>query len=106
MYALLRNITELCQRKHLKSARIGENGLLPVKEFMDSAQLIYDVFARTDMEMVCVGKLHLTFDVFQVESRDPALYCGGGADIHEYRRLNDAVYGGEFAAACGAFCFQ
>ena len=58
--ALLADFAPVCKRKHLKTAAVGENGLIPVHEFMQTAQFTYDFITRTDVQMVGVGKLHLT----------------------------------------------
>ena len=90
---ILGDISQLGQGKDLKSAAVGENRLVPIEKFMDAAKLINNILAGANVEVIGVGKLHLTADMLQVASGDPALYGGAGAHVHENRGLYIAVYG-------------
>ena len=61
------------------------------------------VVAGTDVQMIGIGKFHLTVDLPQVFSGHTALDGGAGADIHENGSLDDAVYRLHAAAAGMAF---
>ena len=54
-HALVGDIVERSERKHLKSAAVGENGLVPIHEFMQSARLRDELVAGTHIEVIGVG---------------------------------------------------
>ena len=90
---LLGDVAELRERKDLKPAAVGEDGPVPVEEAVQAAELIDQILARPDVQMVGVGKLHLTADFPQIVGRNAALDGRGGADVHKDRRLDVAVDG-------------
>ena len=98
-HAFFLDIAQLCKRKYLKSAAVGKHGAIPIEKLMYPAELVNDILARADMKMICVGKLHLAADPFQIAGGYGALYRGACADIHKHRRENIAVNGAENACA-------
>ena len=98
-HAFFLDIAQLCKRKYLKSAAVGKHGAIPIEKLMYPAELVNDILARADMKMICVGKLHLAADPFQIAGGYGALYRGTCADIHKHRRENIAVNGAENACA-------
>ena len=56
-------IAKLCKGENLKPAAVGKNRLIPIKELVDTAKLINNVLAGANVQMVGVGKLHLTADM-------------------------------------------
>ena len=79
---------------------------MPVHEFMQAAKLIYHLVPRTNVQMVCIAKLHLAFEVSQIKRGYPTLYRGGCSYVHKHRGLNDAVNGRKLATASGALLLQ
>ena len=90
---LLLDAAQFCQREDLKAAAIGQNGAVPVHKLVQSPHLADQPVAGADMEMVGVGKLHLTADLAQEHGVDAALDGGAGAHVHEHRGLNIPVNG-------------
>ena len=105
LYAFFRNFTELRKRENLETAAIRQNGSVPIKEFVDTAHIVNNVIARTNVEMICVGKLDLTADVVKVLCGNTALNGCGSTNVHKNGRLNRPVNGFESTAARAAFLF-
>ena len=103
--ALLLYPAELCKRKYLKSARIGEHGTVPIEELMNSAEVVNKLIARADMEVIGVRQLDLTAEVIEVSRRNSALYRGACADVHEHGGLNGPVNRLHHAPAGVSFFF-
>lgn len=61
VHALLFDFTQLGQRKYLKSTAVRKNRLVPVHELVKSAHFVYNVIARSDVQMIGIAKLHLRF---------------------------------------------
>lgn len=57
------------------------------------------------MQMVGIGQLHLTPDVFQILGAQRAFNRALRADVHEHRRLDGAVGTDEFSPAGFALGF-
>ena len=51
-YAFLGDFTKLCKREHLKSARVGKYGSVPIKEFVYATHLADEVIAGTNVQVV------------------------------------------------------
>ena len=105
MHALLLDLAKPCQRKHLKSAAICKNGLIPHHKLMQSAQFLDRLITGTHMQMIGIGELYLCFQLFQILGRDSALDGSRRADIHENRRLNCSVRSLKLTAARTALLF-
>ena len=54
LHALLLDLAHLGERKHLKSAAVGQNRLVPVHELMQSAQLPNDFMAGSQEQVIGV----------------------------------------------------
>ena len=102
LHALLRDLAELCQGEDLKSARVGENGAIPIEKLVEAALSADEAVAGANVQMIGVGKLHLASHVVQVLGGDAALHGGGGAHVHEHGSFNVTVYGVEASAAGAA----
>ncbi len=102
IYALLLNLAQPCQGKHLKSAGIREDRAIPVHKFVQTAKLSDQLVAGTDMEVVGIGKFHLRADRAEIIGRNRALDRRHRADIHENRRLDGSVDRFHFRAFCAA----
>ena len=63
-YTFFLDVAELRERKDLKAAAVGENRALPSGEFMQTAELFYLVVSGTQVKVICVAELHLTFNIF------------------------------------------
>ena len=73
-HALFLDLAQLCERKHLKAAGIGQDRTVPGHEFVDAAELAHDFVARAQMQVVGVGELDLCADALQILSaRDAPL---------------------------------
>ena len=99
MHALLRDSAKSRKREYLKAAAVREHRPIPVKKFMDAAHIVNDVVPRTHMQMIGVGKLHLTADLVEVLRGNAALDGSGCSDIHKNGGLYRAVNGFKGAAA-------
>ena len=97
MHPFFLNLTQPCQREHLKTARVRKNGLVPGHEAMQPPQLSHHFVPWTHMQVIGVGQLHLGTDVLQVLRGHRALNGRHGTHIHKYRCLHHPVYGGQTA---------
>ena len=59
---LLLNISKFCQRKYLKAAAVGQDRTIPVHKPVQTAHITHYLIAGTQMQMIHIGKLHLTAD--------------------------------------------
>ena len=104
---LLFYLAELCKRKDLESAAVREYGPVPSRKLVQSAELLYKLVARAQMQMICVAKLNLAVDILEVIRRDRAFYRAAGCDIHKSRSLHGSVDGFKHAAAgCSLFFYN
>ena len=104
---LLFYLAKLCERKDLESAAVREYGSVPSRKLVQSAELLYKLVARAQMQMICVAKLNLTVDILEVIRRDRAFYRAAGCNIHKSRSLHSSVDGLEHAAAgCSLFFYN
>ncbi len=84
--------------EHLKSARVGQDGAVPVHELVEP-HLPDDMVARPQVQVVGVAELDLAAHLLQIMGRYAALDGPLRPHVHEHRRLNHAAVGaGEFAA--------
>ena len=105
--ALFLYLSELCKGEHLKSAAVGENGLVPVHELVQTAHLLYHLVAGAHMKMISVAQLHLAFKVvFQVNGGNTALYGSSSSYVHKARGLECAVNSFKLSSSGFAFCFN
>ena len=105
--ALLPDLPQGRQRKHLKSAGICQNRAVPVHELVEAAHLAHDLIAGTQVQMIGVGQFDLAAHRFQIQSRHAAFDGSLRPHVHEYRRLHRAAMGaGKFAPPGLPFFFQ
>ena len=104
--ALFLYLPQLGQGEYLEAAAVGEDGAIPVHELVQAAQLLYQGVPRADMEVIGVGQLHLTADIFKVPGRQRPLYGPLGAHVHEHRGLDAAVGSLKLAPPGPALLFQ
>ena len=78
---LLFYLAELCERKDLESAAVSEYGPVPSRKLVQSAELLYKLVARAQMQMICVAKLNLAVDILEVILLDLSIYRSAGCDI-------------------------
>ena len=71
-----------------------------------SDRIVKEAVTRAQMQMIGVGKFHLTADVFQIFSTECTFNCTLCANIHKYRGLDSTVGAGKFATAGLSFRFQ
>ena len=105
-HALFLDLAQLCERKHLKTAGIGQDRTVPGHEFVDAAELAHDFVARAQMQVVGVGELDLCADALQILSAQRTLDRRLRADVHKDRRLDRAVRARKFPAPCRALLFE
>ena len=98
--ALLLDLPQRGQRKHLKAAGVRQNRAIPIHKFMEAAHLAHHFVAGPQMKVIGVRQLDLTADRLQVQCRHAALDSRLCTDIHEYRCT------GKFAAPRFPLCFQ
>ena len=104
-YTFFLDVAELRERKDLKAAAIGENRAVPAGEFMQTAELFYFIISGTQVKVICVAELYLTFYVFQVKSRNSALDRAACGDVHKSRSLNRPVRSDKFTSSGCSFGF-
>ena len=104
-YALLADGSQLCQRKYLEAAAVGENRSIPTHKFVQAAQC-FDLFITwTQVQMIGVAKLHLALQIFKIDGRDSAFDGCGSSYIHKEWCLNGAVYSFKDASSGISFGF-
>ena len=96
---LLFDFPQSCEGKDLKPAAIGEDGAIPVHEFMESPHIVNEVVARSDMEVVGIGQFDLTADLPQFHRIHAAFDCGAGPDVHKHGCLDISVDGMQNASS-------
>ena len=105
--ALLLDLPQRGQRKHLKATGVRQNRPIPIHKFMEAAHLPHHLVTGTEMQVVGVGQLDLAAHIFQIQRRNAALDGRLGTHIHKHRGLHrTAVGAGEFAPPGLPLCFQ
>ena len=99
---LFLDLSQGCQRKHLESAGVRQNGTIPIHKLMQAAEIVYELVARTNVQVVSIGKLDLTIYVNKVNGGNAALDSGASSDVHKNGSLYISVYGMENGASCAA----
>ena len=98
LHALLLDLAHLGERKHLKSAAVGQNRLVPVHELMQSAQLPNDFMAGSQEQVIGVRQQNLRADLVHLVRAHGLDGCLR-ADGHENGGLHIAVRQVQRAAA-------
>ena len=62
---------------------------------MQAAHFPHDLVCGPQMQVVGVGQLHLTADIFQILRAQRTLDGALGAHVHKYRGLDSAMSAGE-----------
>ena len=104
--ALLRDFTKGRQGEDLKAAAVGEDRSIPGHKAVQPAELFDERVPRADMEMIGIGKLHLTADLFQIPGGESAFDGPLGSDVHKNGGLHKTVGRLKLAAAGAAFLFK
>ena len=73
---------------------------------MKSAKLLDDLITGAQMQVVCVGKLNLRSDLFQICGAEAPLDGGLRSDIHKDRRLRSSMGTGKLPSSGFALCAQ
>ena len=106
-HAFLPDLAQSRKRKNLKASAVGQDGSVPAHEPVQTAHRTHHLIARTQVQVIRVGKLDLAADVLEVKRAQAAFDRRLRADIHKYRRLHFAAVGAaEFAAPGFAFIFD
>ena len=105
IHALLLDAAQLGQREYLESTAVGEGGACPSAEFLQTAQLVDQSVAGTEVEVVGIGQHDLAVYVPQILCRDAALDGGTGGHVHKNGGFDLAVRGDQAAAAGFAIFF-
>ena len=106
LHAFFVDLAELGERKDLETAAVCENGSRPIEKLMDTAHIADNVVARTNVEMIGIGKLDLTADFIKILCGDTALDGRGSAHVHENGSLYRSVNGFKGAAARASFLLE
>src|SRR5690606_15415954 len=99
--AFLGDLAQTVQAEDLETARIGQNGLVPLHETMQPAVLFHDVGAGAQPQMEGIAQDDLRADLVEF-MRQHGFYAAVSAYGHEDGRLDDAVIKGDLAPARGA----
>ena len=89
-HAVLGDLAQFRQGKHLKSAGIGEDRPIPVHEGMQISRLGDEILAGTQVQVVGIGKNDLRVAVLQLVGGH-GFHAGLGAHGHEDGGLDHAV---------------
>ena len=83
--ALLGDLAQLGQAEHLEPTAVGQDGTVPLSEFVQTAHLGHQLITGAQMQMVGVAQHDLGTDVFQIQRRQTAFDGGGGGNVHGMR---------------------
>ena len=89
-HALLGDFAQIAQAEHLKTARIGQNRLVPIHKLMQTAVHLHHIHARTQPQVKSIAQNNLCIDFAQhigCHALDRAI----SANRHKNRRLHHAV---------------
>ena len=89
--ALFFDVAQLCKRKNLESAAVGQDRPVPACEFMQTAEPFYIFVTRAQVQMICVAKLNLTLDLLKIKCLHRAFDRAARCNIHERRSLYRSV---------------
>ena len=87
------------QRKHLESAAVCKNRLMPIHEVVQPARFSDQLLARAQVQVIRVAEQNLRADLFHFPGRH-GLHRGRRAHRHINRRLNIAVGRMQHAQPC------
>lgn len=73
VYALFLDFSQVCQRKYLESAGIGQHRTIPVHKLVKASHFFHDLISGTHVQMVRVAQLHLGADALQIDGRHRTL---------------------------------
>ena len=104
-HAFFFDFSQRRQAEHLKSTGVCENRAIPGHEFVQAAHLTHHLVGGTQMQVVGIGQLHLTTNIFQILGTEPTFDGGLRAYIHKHRRLYRAMCTGKFTTPGIAFGF-
>src|SRR5574344_862255 len=93
LYSFLGHLAYVGQGEDLISSGVGEYGACPSLEAVQTACLVQDLGARTEVEMVGVAKDNLRLDIVLKVAPLYALHGAHCADGHEDGREDVAVVG-------------
>ena len=94
--ALVLDVVELCEGKHLKSAAVGEDGPVPIHKFVKPSRLFNEFVPGAHVQVIGVGEDDLRPRLFQI-AREHPLDGRLRADGHVDGRLDVAVRGVKYA---------
>ena len=94
-HALLLDLLQTGQGEHLKAAAVGEHGAVPPHELVQAAHVPHHPVAGAQMQVIGVGQLDLTAQLFQVKGVYRAFNSPLGAHVHKHRGLGRAVGAGK-----------
>lgn len=97
MDAVFADFAQLGQRPYLEPSAVSEDGTIPVHERMETPEVLDDLRARPDGEMISVTENDFTAKIAKFVRAD-CLDTPLGSHRHEYRGLYRAVGCGEATA--------
>jgi hypothetical protein len=105
--AVVTNVAQLRQRKHLKSAAVRQDRSIPAHELVESAHVADQFTAWPKVKVIRVSQNDLGPDLLQMQ-RSERFHRALRSDRHEDRRLNFAMPSLQTAPACsgGRICFE
>ena len=98
-HALLRNFGEFVEAEHLEAAAVGQNGMAPVHEAVQSAELLDQFMARSEVEMIGVPQDYLRTKIADRFGKE-CLYRALCSHGHEDGRIHLAMRCRDFAQSC------
>ena len=97
MDTVFTDLAQLGERPYLESPTISEDGAIPVHERMKPPEVLDDLGARPDGEMISVTEDYFTAKITKFVRAD-CLDTPLGSHRHEYRGLDAAMGCGEASA--------
>src|SRR5215472_6855862 len=88
--AFVRDLSQLREGKNLVPTAISQNRSIPVHEFMQAAEMLDHVDARSDKQMISIPENDLSIEFTQF-SRSHSFHRSLPPDGHERRRIDCAM---------------
>ena len=106
IHALFLNFPQRGQAEYLESTGVRKDWAIPSHKLMQTAALLHQCIARTQMQMISIGQFHLAANIFQIFGTKRTLNGTLGADIHKNRSLHCTMGASKLTTSGSALCFQ
>ena len=93
---------QISQRDNLKTARVSEETTVPVHELVSTANLLHDLFARPQEQVICVAEHDVAVDLVHQSLGEHTFHGGFCPDWHVDRCSHFPVRESEIGGAASA----